>query len=774
MTPPSWFGVFAVSLVVSAAAPAAPPKTIEVPAGHSHLGDVFNEGPRQKAYLMGGTGNVDFPISTKNTEAQAFFNQGVGQFHGFWFFEAERSFRQAAALDPACAMNYWGMAVANFQNRKRGKGFIDKAVAHKTGARGREILWIEAYARYFTDGKDEKQRRRDLVKSLEDISYEFPHDLEAKAFLAFHIWDNNYRGWSIPSSQSFDALVGEILAAEPMHPAHHYRIHLWDAEKPARALKSAALCGQSSPNIAHMWHMPGHTFAHLHRYAEAAWQQEAAARVDHRHMMHDRVLPDQIHNYAHNNQWLVEDLGYVGRVRDAIDLAKNMIELPRHPRHNSFGLKDDGSPYANHGSSSEGRRRLFEVLTTYELWDETIALSDTIYLEPTDITAEQIKRLRTLGVAYFGRGDKDAGNKQIAALEAMRKAILDERRIDADKAEAKAREAKQSEAQIAKAITDALMKGAAKLPPIEAALKELQAYAHLTQGDKEKARKQFGEVNDAPPDRMARVWLQLGDKEKAVKLAKELADRSENQVQRLANYIDILHRAGKTDEAKQQFKRLRELSAYIDLNVAVMQRLAPVARSLNLASDWRVPPSVPPDAGQRPILDDLGPFRWQPSPAADWSLADAQGRTMSLKDYRGKPVVVIFYLGRGCPHCIEQLEAFEPVASQYAAAGISLVGISTDSAQGLQQTLQKTKAPFSFPLLSDPDLKVFKGYRAYDDFEHMPLHGTFLIDGDGLVRWQDVSFEPFRETKFLLAEAKRLLNMPKARMAARAAKAGGN
>src|SRR5262249_18614208 len=161
----------------------------------------------------------------------------------------------------------------------------------------------------------------------------------------------------------------------------------------------------------------------------------------------------------------------------------------------------------------------------------------------------------------------------------------------------------------------------------------------------------------------------------------------------------------------------------------------------------------PPDAGQRPNLDDLGPFRWQPSPAPDWSLADATGRSVSLKDYRGKAVVVIFYLGRGCPHCIEQLEAFEPMASQFAAAGISLVGISTDSAEGLKQPVQKTKAQFNFPLVSDHELKTFKVYRAYDDFEHMPLHGTFLIDGDGMVRWQDISFEPFREPKFLLAEA---------------------
>ena len=41
----------------------------------------------------------------------------------------------------------------------------------------------------------------------------------------------------------------------------------------------------------------------------------------------------------------------------------------------------------------------------------------------------------------------------------------------------------------------------------------------------------------------------------------------------------------------------------------------------------------------------------------------------------------------------------------------------------------------------------------------MPLHGTFLIDGEGLVRWQDISFEPITDTKFLLAESKRLLGL---------------
>ena len=61
-------------------------------------------------------------------------------------------------------------------------------------------------------------------------------------------------------------------------------------------------------------------------------------------------------------------------------------------------------------------------------------------------------------------------------------------------------------------------------------------------------------------------------------------------------------------------------------------------------------------------------------------------------------------------------------------------------------------------LLSDGKLEVFKKFRAFDDFEQQPLHGTFLIDGDGRIRWQDISYQPFMEHEFLLGEAQRLLS----------------
>src|SRR6185436_17339948 len=102
------------------------------------------------------------------------------------------------------------------------------------------------------------------------------------------------------------------------------------------------------------------------------------------------------------------------------------------------------------------------------------------------------------------------------------------------------------------------------------------------------------------------------------------------------------------------------------------------------------------------------------------------------------------------------LNLFAPLASEFKDSGISIVAVSTDSVEGLKKTMELSKQDggFPFPIVSDQKLNVFKAYRAYDDFEKMALHGTFLIDGEGLVRWRDVSYEPFKEPAFLLKEAK--------------------
>src|ERR1700731_1828956 len=58
-----------------------------------------------------GTEHVHLTITTSNPKAQEFFDQGLAQLHSFWATEAERSFRQAAELDPDAPMPQWGIAM---------------------------------------------------------------------------------------------------------------------------------------------------------------------------------------------------------------------------------------------------------------------------------------------------------------------------------------------------------------------------------------------------------------------------------------------------------------------------------------------------------------------------------------------------------------------------------------------------------------------------------------------------------------------------------------
>jgi Flp pilus assembly protein TadD len=68
--------------------------------------------PERSATLISGLGAVHHPVSTKNAEAQRFFDQGLALIYGFNHDEAVRSFKRAAELDPKLAMAWWGIALA--------------------------------------------------------------------------------------------------------------------------------------------------------------------------------------------------------------------------------------------------------------------------------------------------------------------------------------------------------------------------------------------------------------------------------------------------------------------------------------------------------------------------------------------------------------------------------------------------------------------------------------------------------------------------------------
>ena len=736
-----------------------PPTGEEVPAGHSYHGEVFNEGPRQGAWLMGNTGDVHFPITTASAEVQEFFDQGVGQLHGFWYLEAERSFRHIAALQPGCAMAYWGMAMANVNNDRRARDFIDEARARMEGVSERERMWIESLHRYHHgEEKDDKRRSRRFIRDLESLIDRWPEDPEPRAFLAWAAW-NYRRQHPIGSHQAVSSLIGEVLDTNSMHPAHHYRIHLWDRERPDRALASAALCGQSAPGIAHMWHMPGHIYSGLHRYADAAWQQEASARVDHAHMMRARLLPDRIFNFSHNNEWLIRNLNHLGRARDAIDLARNMIELPRHPRYNTVSRRTSSSAY--------GRRRLMETLVRYELWEELLRLADTVLLEPSGVESDIIQRQNSLGLAAWQLGDADRLRSGRESLEELLARKRRERLEAADEAERKAVADDQAEDKVAEAMVSAMRRFSRSITDLRAALARMDLYLALLEDRPEEARRHLGKTRGLPADQRARIHLALGEEEKAVEIIGKAVESSPGQVRVHAAAVEILHRAGRDEEAREMFGRLQDTASHLDDDLPVTLRLDRIASDLSIPVPWKRPFQVPDDTGIRPDLDSLGPFRWSPWQAPGWSLDSLHDGPVSLADYRGRPVLLVFYLGYGCAHCVEQLAAIVPRAGEFENRDIAIVAISTESRAELEKAYKESRLleDIPFPILANPSLDIFRSYRAFDDFEDVPLHGTFLIDGTGAVRWQDIGYEPFTDVDFILEESRRLLSQPTVHLA---------
>lgn len=744
----------------------------ETLAGHSYHGEAFNEGPRQHAYLMGGTGDVHFPVTTDNKSCQNYIDQGIGQLHGFWDLEAERSFRQAAALDENCAMAYWGCALAAVKDPERARGFLDYAKELKDGVTEREKMYINALAKFIADKGEKKDRATAYLRDLEDIVLAFPDDIEAKALVAHRVWENSRAGIPVTSYLAVDSLLQDVFDEQPMHPAHHYSIHLWDYRKPERAVRSAALCGPSAPSIAHMWHMPGHIYSRLKRYEDAVYQQEASARVDHAHMMRDQVMPDEIHNFAHNNEWLIRNLAYLGRVHSAIDLAKNMIELPRHPKYNTFEKRGCSTHY--------GRVRLLQVLREYHQYELAIECCNNVYLQPTENAEEQIKRLRLLGCSLCMTKQTDAVqgvrnevNELVSRLETEKEKLTSKLKEleELSKEQADLPPVPESETspleKTKSEISEAKKKQGEATRNIKSARKALDAiegYEMIASSEFDKAYEKLKKSGGEDVSFLGELQMLAGNTDDGLKTLREQVKRRKNEAIPLARLIYFLHQTGELEEARKCFDELRSFTQSAATDIELFARLTPIAEEFGFGKNWLLLPEQLADVGFRPSLDSLGPFRWSPPSAPEWTLPALNGATASNEIYSGQPTLVIFYLGHGCLHCAEQLQAFGPRVLDFRDAGIDVIAISTDDLEGLNLSVKNYGGDMPMELIADPELEVFKKFRAYDDFEEQALHGTFLIDANGKIRWQDISYEPFMDHEFVLNECKRLLAQEKTKV----------
>lgn len=124
--------------------------------------------------------------------------------------------------------------------------------------------------------------------------------------------------------------------------------------------------------------------------------------------------------------------------------------------------------------------------------------------------------------------------------------------------------------------------------------------------------------------------------------------------------------------------------------------------------------------------------------APDFALADAEGRTVALADYRGRNVVVYFYPKAATPGCTTEACDFRDSLSALDAAGYAVIGISPDSIDEIRAFAEAEG--LTFPLLADADAAVAKAWGVWGEktvgdrtFDGV-IRSTFVLDGDCVVQ----------------------------------------
>jgi peroxiredoxin len=125
--------------------------------------------------------------------------------------------------------------------------------------------------------------------------------------------------------------------------------------------------------------------------------------------------------------------------------------------------------------------------------------------------------------------------------------------------------------------------------------------------------------------------------------------------------------------------------------------------------------------------------------APDFTLPSSEDRNISLSEYRGRPVVLVFYPADWSPVCTDQLSLYNQILPEFNKHNAQILGISVDSVWS-HKAWAKTKN-LHFPLLADfePKGHVSKMYGAYMYREGMSARALFVIDPKGIIAWSYLS-----------------------------------
>ncbi len=119
-------------------------------------------------------------------------------------------------------------------------------------------------------------------------------------------------------------------------------------------------------------------------------------------------------------------------------------------------------------------------------------------------------------------------------------------------------------------------------------------------------------------------------------------------------------------------------------------------------------------------------------PAPDFTLPGTGGRSYSLSDYRGQPVVLVFYPGDDTPVCTRQLNSYNDDLAEFEQVGAQVLAISAQDVTSHERFAGKHG--LAFPLLADTDKKVAAAYGTLGPLG-FPRRSVFVVDADGVIRY---------------------------------------
>ncbi len=298
-----------------------------------------------KAPLLEGLGGHHHSVTTDSELAQRYFDQGLVLAFGFNYPEAHRSFREAARLDPQCAMAWWGAALVlgpninaamNPENADDAWSYVQKA-QQAEHANERERAYVDALAvRYGAEPLDDRRPRdRAYALAMGKVAARFPDDLDAQVLYAEALmvttpWDYWQEDGSPKTvTETILATLRQVMTEEPNHPmANHLFIHAVEAQHPEWGLEEAKRLEDLVPGAGHLVHMPSHIYIRVGRYHDATKINLRAIEADKRYLSQVQAQGEYRIGYVPHNYhfgWATATLE--GRSELAIRLAREMAQM---------------------------------------------------------------------------------------------------------------------------------------------------------------------------------------------------------------------------------------------------------------------------------------------------------------------------------------------------------------------------------------------------------------------------------------------------------------